>query len=383
MINPPSHRRDESDEINGGNELSRVKAREIAQWRMHNLGLWGDPVKGAADVVARLGAMQAQEFPYAKWSVAQRTSAAGDADVDRLFDKGTILRTHLLRPTWHFVLPEDIRWILGLTAPRVKTMVASYDRQLELDERLYARTNRLIAKALEGGKQLTRKELVATLNRSKITGTNQRFGHIMMRAELDAVVCSGALRGKQHTYALLDDRAPKYKVLESDEALAELTRRYFTTRGPATLKDYSWWSSLKMGDCRRAADMLGGKLESKDVDGRTYWFASGSEPPKRSNWTVDLVQVYDECVVAYTLSRDVLSAQVKGDFPKDIMFYWHPILFGGQVLGHWRRRTQGKLLWLEVFLYRKLTRAENRSLDAAVQRYEDFLGEPVEVRWHK
>lgn len=357
-----------------------MRPRVIAQWRMHNLGIWGPSADRPADVVARLGAMQAQEFPYAKWSIAQRTDGVAEPEIDRLFDDGAFLRTHLLRPTWHFVAPDDIRWMLGLTAPRVMKMSTAYDRQLDLDERVYARTNRLIAKALTGGRHLTRKELVAVLKRSKIEGDGRRFGHIFMRAELEGVICSGPRRGREHTYALLDERVPNRPDLDGDQALAELTRRYFTTRAPATLKDFSWWSSLTMADCRRGVELLGDELEHRDVDGRIYWLPRGSEPPRPTRGAIDLIQVYDECVVSYTLSRDSLTATVNGDIPRDIMFFWHPILLDGQVIGHWRRRTKGKLSWLEVFTYEKLTRTAARSFEAAVRRYEEFLGQPVEVR---
>jgi Winged helix DNA-binding domain len=358
-----------------------VKASEIAQWRMHNLGLWGRPATSATEVVARLGAMQAQEFPYARWSIAQRASDVGDSEIAELFDDGAFIRTHVLRPTWHFVMPSDIRWMLRLTAPRVKAMGASYERRLELDERIYARTNRIIERALAGGTHMTRKELVSVLTRSKITGTGQRFGHILLRAELDGVVCSGIPMGKQQTYALLEERVPEGRALDGDEALAELARRYFTTRGPATLKDFSWWSSLKMGDCRRGVEILGEELEDKEVADRTYWFARGSAPPAPTKDVVDLVQVYDEVVVSYTVSRDALTDTITGEIPRGIMFFWHPILLGGQGIGHWRRRSQGSRAWIELFLYRKLSRNESRSLDVALQRYQDFLGAPIEVKW--
>jgi Winged helix DNA-binding domain len=357
-----------------------MELQQIAQWRMHNLGLWGSRSKKPRDAVARLGAMQAQEFPYAKWSLAQRVADTDDAAISKAFDKGTFLRTHVLRPTWHFVLPKDIRWMLALTAPRVRSMSASYDRQLDLDDRVYARTNKLIAKALEGGDHLTRKEIVAALNRSKISGTGQRFGHIMLRAELDGVVCSGIARGKQQTYALLDERAPTAKELGRDEALAELGRRYFLTRGPATLKDFSWWSSLKMADCRAAVEMLGRKLDNRVVDDRTYWFERGTGPPKLIKGQIDLVQVYDEAVVSYTVSRDALTAPGPERIPREIMFFWHPILLDGQILGHWRRRNERKAVAVEMFLYEKLSKDRTGALTEAVRRFEGFVGQPIEVR---
>ena len=206
---------------------------------MHNLGLWGTPPDDPLQVVDRLGVLQGQEFAYAKWSVAQRTKGAGDADIQALFDEGAILRTHLLRPTWHFVTATDVRWILELTAPRVHALNAYMYRQLDIDPKQLAKSNRLLSKHLAGSAHLTRKEIAAILEGSGIEASGLRLGYFLMRAELDGLICSGAMRGKQQTYALLEERAPNAETLGPDAALAELTRRYFTTRGPATIKDYA------------------------------------------------------------------------------------------------------------------------------------------------
>ena len=220
---------------------------DIPQQRLFNQRLAGNLFEKPEAVVSWLGAVQAQEYPGAKWSVAQRTKGLTEATIEQVFAEGAILRTHLLRPTWHFVTPADIRWLLKLTAPRVNAANASYYRKFGLDEAVLARTNTVIARALEGGKQLTRSELEAALQQAGLStpaDDRLRLAYIMMRAELDVLVCSGPLRGKQHTYVLLEERVPQAGTLERDEALAELTRRYFTSRGPATLKDYMGWSGL-------------------------------------------------------------------------------------------------------------------------------------------
>jgi len=177
-------------------------AREIARRRLANQRLIGNPFADPTQVVKRLGAVQSQDYPGGKWGIAQRTPRATDADVERALDIGAILRTHVLRPTWHFVAAGDIRWMLALTAPRVRSVMASYDRQLELDDKVFAKSAKAITKALTGGKELTRAELRGVLERAKLGRIfSQRLGHLMMRAELDALVCSGVRRGKQATYA--------------------------------------------------------------------------------------------------------------------------------------------------------------------------------------
>jgi len=231
--------------------------------------------------------MQSQEFAYAKWSVAQRTNGAINARMDQALADGTILRTHVVRPTWHFVLPADIRWLLDLTAPRVNALSAYYFRQLGLDDAVFAKTNALFSKVLKGGGQLTRTELNAMLQRSGIAASGQRLGYILMRAELDAIICSGARRGKQQTYALFDERVRRAKRMRRDDALAELTRRYFVSRGPATLKDYVVWSSLTGAEGRIGLEMVRSRLEH-DVIGAGH---TGSLLPRsalrlRLQWSI-------------------------------------------------------------------------------------------------
>ena len=181
---------------------------DVARARLHSQRLVGAPLATPEEVVGWLGAVQAQDYAGAKWAVAQRAAGCSDADVEQACRDGRILRTHVLRPTWHFVLPDDMRWMLALTAPRVRAAMAYYDRKLGLDEAVFRRTQALLAKALVGGQARTREELARTLAAAGIEASGQRLGHIMMRAELDALVVSGPRRGKQFTYALLDERAP-------------------------------------------------------------------------------------------------------------------------------------------------------------------------------
>src|SRR5579859_6568453 len=202
---------------------------DIAHQRLLNQHIAGAPFEKPVDAVQWLVAVQAQDYAAAKWAVGLRLQCATDDDIEQAFASGAILRTHLMRPTWHFVTPADIRWMLMLTAPRVLATIAYYDRTLELDGATLLRSNHALVKALEGGKQLTRTELAPALQQAGIACNNlQRLGHIIMHAELDGIICSGARRGKQFTYALLDERVPQSRTLDREEALAEFARRYFT-----------------------------------------------------------------------------------------------------------------------------------------------------------
>src|SRR6266545_1542507 len=246
---------------------------DITSYRLHNQRLSQTNLTNPAEVVNWLGAVQSQDFTGAKWAIGLRTSGLTEADVDRAFAEGSILRTHVMRPTWHFVTPADIRWMLALTAPRVRALLAYNDRQLEIDKVTLKKSDDVLAKTLGGGKQLTRLELGTALQKSKINTDDLRLTHLVMHAELSGVICSGARQGKQFTYALLEERVPPAKVLEHDEAVVELARRYFTSHGPAILKDFIWWSGLSSIDAKRGLEAIKPELEHEVINDETYWFA--------------------------------------------------------------------------------------------------------------
>jgi hypothetical protein len=354
-----------------------VNDRVLVRRRMLAQRLWGPPLDTPEAVVRWLGAMQAQEFQVAKWSVGQRADGLTDDDVQRAYADGRILRTHVLRPTWHFVAAEDIRWLLRLTGPRVHARSAPVYRRLELDAATFSKVERILSRELAGGRHRTRRELAAAFQAARIEATGSRLAYIVMHAELEAIVCSGAPRGKQHTYALVDERAPGKDPLNADEALAELARRYFTSRGPATVQDFVRWSGLTIAQARAGLGMAAPELDRQTVDDRTYWFGASSIDG-RARWTrIDLVQGYDEVIMGYTESRDVLLALVGVAQPWIGPSLLHAILLGGRLIGHWRPRTSRGSADIETSLYRSMSPAEERALDAAIGRYGRFLASPV------
>ena len=334
------------------------------------------------EVIRHLGAAQAQDFGVAKWSLAQRAGDLTNSAVEQAFSDGSIVRTHILRPTWHFVLPTDVRWMLELTGPRVNARNTPRYRQLGLDDELFASTNELFAEALKGRRHLTRKELAGVLDRAGISTDGQRMAYILMRAELDAVLCSGPRKGKLQTYALFDERVPTRRTMDRDAALAELTRRYFGARGPATVKDLVWWSSLTSRDARLGIEAIQSELDSETVDGRVYWFAKETRrtAPRSSTGSrgIDLVQGLDECIVSYRESKDVLfpSAATTPIPLQDIVFN-HVVLLDGQLIGQWRPVQRKGSILVETLLYRRLSRRETGALEAAIEKYSRFMEMPA------
>jgi hypothetical protein len=353
---------------------------EIAQQRLHNQLITRQKFEQASDVVRWLCAVQSQDYAAAKWALGLRMQNSTDAFIEQAFTEGTILRTHILRPTWHFVLPADIRWMLALTAPRVIAATAYYYRTLGLDDTIFSNSNAVLAKALQGGKQHTRTELASALQQAGIaTGNLQRIGQIIMRAELDGIICSGARRGKQFTYALLDERAPQARTLNREESLAELARRYFTSHGPATLQDFVWWSGLTVTDARAGLGMVKSQLVHEVIDSHTYWRSASLSPSVDLTQTIYLLPNFDEFTVAYTDRSAIfdMSDAEKFGTPGNVL---NPtIVLDGRIIGTWKRTIKKDTVHLTPNLFTSLTKAEIRALVESAKRYAAFLGMPVNV----
>jgi len=311
---------------------------EIPSQRLHNQRLSHTKFKTPNEVVQWLGAVQAQDYAGAKWALAQRMTDTTDTALDQAFADGSILRTHLMRPTWHFVTPKDIRWLLALTAPRVHAISAYMYRQSGLDKTIFKKSNSTLEKALRDGKQLMRTELARELAKVGIPANGFRLSYLMMYAELEGVICSGARRGKQFTYALLEERAPKVKMLTRDEALAEITSRYFTTRGPATLQDFTWWSGLTMTDAKNGIAMVKSQFTSEVIDEQTYWFTASTLPKSTKSPIAYLLPNYDEYFIGFkdrsAMGEVLKQEQIKDDNPSVMA---NVIILNGQVIGGWKR----------------------------------------------
>ena len=360
-----------------------MNGHEIARRRIRNSRLTGDRFTAPDDAVRWHLAMQAQEYGPAMWSIGQRSKGLREPDVDGAITDGTIVRTHVLRPTWHFVARDDIRWLLALSGPRVQQGNAGRYRQLGLDARTLARGEKVIASALEGGNRLTRDELAAVLERKKVDREGQRMPYFLMHCELEAVICSGGRKGKQQTYALLDERVPAGGPrFDREEAVVELVRRYLTSHGPATVKDLSWWSGLTMTDIRAALGSLDDEVASDAVDGLTIWSAS-SERRRRAQAArgAHLLQTYDELVVGYTESR--FHGDTAGELARqawsDRSFPTGVFLLHGRVGGHWRRTIEPKRVRVAMHTYTKVAAADAEVLESAATRLGRFVGLPVEL----
>jgi hypothetical protein len=350
----------------------------IAHHRLHNQHLTQAPFTRPSEVVDWLVAVQAQDYFGAKWALGLRLRDAHDADIDRAFNAGSILRTHVLRPTWHFVTPADIRWLLALTAPRVHAANTSMYRKLELDNVTLKRSHKTLTKVLQGGQHLTREELSEALEKAGIAEVKgQRLAYIVMQAELDGLICSGPRRGKQFTYALLEERVPPGAAWKHDEALAQLARRYFASHGPATVQDFAKWSGLTSVDAKRGLEAVKDQLQHEVLQGDNYWFAPNQSPAPAALPTAYLLSVFDEYLIGYDDRSMIAEPEIAAKLFTMGNALTAVVVIDGQIVGSWRRTLEQKAAAIEINPFGLLTKTEQRAIAAAAQRYGKFLEKPV------
>ena len=312
----------------------------------------------------------------AKWAIGLRLKGISENRIEEDFNRGAILRTHMLRPTWHFVAPADIRWILSLCSPGVHAFNAYYYRQSELDAKLLSRSMKSLQKMLEGRNFLNRTGIQALLEKDKIKAKGLRFGLILMFAELEALICSGPRVGKQFTYALLDERTDSSLVFQPKDPLAELTKRYFTTRGPATARDFMWWSGLKAAQVKKATGTLPGSFERETFLGREYIFQPAHHETGKKMQTSFLLPDYDEYGISYK-NRDAYTPNA-GDaaLRKLNSSFKHYFVINGKIGGKWKRvEWKGRRTVQAIFLP-GLSSRDKKAADDAISNYDCFLNPP-------
>lgn len=350
---------------------------EVLRRRLAVQGLSAPAFGTPADVVGALGAVQAQELADARWSLGQRVAGCTDGDVRAALDAGEILRTHVLRPTWHFVLPADIRWLQEATSHRVRALNASYERRFELDERVLGRSQEVLVGCLTGGRHRTRTELADVLGRAGIEASGMRLAYLVMRAELDAVLCSGPRRGSTETYALVDERAAGAVVLPHDEAVARLARTFFTGHGPASVRDLARWSSLTLAEARAGLRAVSADLASEVVDGVEQWWHPDSPAPTATVARGYLLPGYDEVWAPYP-GIGFGGGPVAAAMTVDAAWY-RPLVVGLDLVGLWRRDVRAGAIHVQTRDVVPMPRGDTELLHAAAQRYGDFCGAAVTV----
>lgn len=351
---------------------------DLARERLRNQHVTHAPFKRPGDVVRWFGAVQAQDYLGALWAVGLRMQHASEMDIEQALAQKEIVRTWPLRGTLHFVAPEDVRWMLKLLTPRIVAGNANrLKRQFELTDALLGRCKDLFVAALQGGRQLSREEMYRVLETARISTANQRGLHILWRLAQDGVICFGARRGKQQTFVLLDEWIPASKVLEREQALAEVAARYFTSHGPATIQDFVWWSGLTLADAKVGLELTKSELESATIEGSDYWYSNGTRAARAMAQTACLLPSFDESTVGYADRRALFDVRrLKKIDHWEMLVLGSVIVIDGRVVGTWKRRFEKGKVAVTPKPFAALSKSEKRALEHATERYAAFLGLP-------
>jgi hypothetical protein len=347
---------------------------EIARQRLISQRIARVKLRRPGDVVSWMGAMQAQDFTSVRWAVGLRCESATDADIEQAIIGRTILRTWLLRGTLHLVSPADIRWMLGLVAPRLISGSAGRNRQLELNEPAFSKSCQILTKTLQGGRVVTRAEVIGMLERAGISTAGQRGYHILARAALEGLICFGPPQGKQPTFVLLDEWIPPGRRLERDEALAELAGRYFSSHGPATLTDVIWWSGTKITEARQALELAKATLQKESIGDQDYWLSNTYQAVLEPSPAIYLLPAFDEYYIGYTDRSAILDPRFDRQLVSSNGVFRPMVVIDGEVVGKWKAQLRKDQVAIALSPFDPGGFVEAKEIVPEANRFGEFLG---------
>lgn len=348
----------------------------IPNLRLLNQQLLNPLFNHPKELVSWMGAMQAQNYSMVRWAVGMRLGSGTIQTVEEALRKGEILRTHVMRPTWHLVAAEDIRWMLKLSAKRIISANDSFakGRDLDIPDELYTKSYNLLEKILCGKKSLTRQEIAEHFSRSGISVDNNRMNRFMARAEQVGIVCSGEDKGSKYTYMLLEERVAPVPEITKDESLARLARSYFRSHSPAVLQDFIWWSGLPATDAKQAVYLIESELTAEPWNGQTWYIHDASRTRGKTAGCLHLLPSYDEYLLGYKDRTDVLP---KEHYPKAFTnngLFFPVLLHDGHVVGNWNKSAKKGNLLVEHSCFRSDDCIDEVLLNREKERYSKFLG---------
>ncbi|MGE5317466.1 MAG: winged helix DNA-binding domain-containing protein [Chloroflexota bacterium] len=333
------------------------------------------------EIVSWMGAMQAQELNSVKWAIGVRLPGLTEKDVDDSVSKGEIIRTHLMRPTWHIVAAEDYLPILKLTEPLVRASLKSRRKQLGLESSFFIQSNKALDRILRNG-HMTREELMQELTPLLPSLDSSRMNHVLLEAELDGLICSGKIKNRQHSFALTEEWISndlRKLPFDRDEALALLARKYFKSHGPASVSDFNWWSGLSMGDCRKGIEIVKKDLSSEKIDSVTFWFDGeiSEQVISKTKKSLFLLPAFDEFIISYKDRSAVLAYEHHEMTVSSNGIFRPVIVLDGQAIGLWNKAVKRGILIPEIRWFIKPEKKILKELDLAFANYAAFLGHPV------
>lgn len=363
-------------------------------------------------LVQKMGAMQAQHFEMVHWAIGMRlqpgqgqgngqlankhkNASMTQKEIQLAINKGEIVRTHALRPTWHFLAGEDLLWILALTGPAIKKVIFSRDKHLGIIEKEYAQSDKVIHRILDDQAYLTRQELIAGLVEAGLTMDEYRSNHYIMHAELNGIICGGPVKNGKHSYSLSEnalgkcyDKAIRLKnKFQGASGVYELARRYFSTRGPASLQDFSWWSGLSLTAIKKAVSGFGDALEKRTIEQGDFYHLAATKrllTPKENDWIngVQLLPAFDEYLISYKDRTHLLDNTFRSEIITSNGLFRPAIIARGKVIGGWQQLKGKNGLQIQLTSFETLKKAEQKKLlvaaESAAMAYCAFKELPLE-----
>jgi len=351
---------------------------DIALLRLKSQQICCSQFSSPSELVSYMGALQAQDFAWSKWAVGLRLTDSSESQIENAISESEILRTHVLRPTWHIVSGQDINWMLDLTAPQIKNTANAHHRALGLTPEILEKSAHIIKQALLGHKSLSRDELNSHLEAAGIITTDQRSAHILFSMELEQLLCSGTVKKKQHSYALLAERVEQKERLSSDDAVKKLAAKYFHSHGPATVEDFSWWSGLNLTKARRGLELASADLQSFTLSNSVYWFSKAITDVEKVSGAF-LLPAYDEFIISYKdRSAALPSAHLQKVLNKNGIF-WPVVVIDGQVHGTWARTIKKDRVNINVTGFRSFNLKQKKLIEKAASQFGGFIGMEAEL----
>lgn len=344
----------------------------IADLRLQNQLLRGSNLTTPQEIVSWMGAVQAQDFNMAKWALGVRLPMLTNTTVEDALNKGELVRTHILRPTWHLVAGKDIHWMLSLSAPRLKNILKTYAKMLELTDTAIEKRSDIIQQALSEGEHLTRPQLGERLKSKGMDVNPHQLNHIMFSAELHGIVCNGEINKNKQTYCLLEEKIPKTEVFDKQIALERLARKYFTSHAPATLQDFVWWSGLTVADAKAAMEMIKPDFVVEKIDSLDYWINNSFTETKESQESVFLLPAWDEFVVSYKNRQHIVADEHYSKVISRNGIFKPVIIKNGQIIGMWKRLKKKDTISAGIELFGDVDASTENLIKQASRSFELF-----------
>ncbi|MDF9827869.1 hypothetical protein M2447_001974 [Ereboglobus sp. PH5-10] len=354
-----------------------MKTPDLLNIRLYNQLLSGHELKQPREVVSRMGAMQSQSLDLAKWAIGTRLESKTVADVEKALNTGKIIRTHILRPTWHFVAADDIHWMRELSNPQIKPIYLSYCRMCGADEAVIARAVPIVEKSLSNGGHLEKQEIGEALKARRIKADATLLNLIIQRAEMEGILCNGKIQGNKQTYALLNEWVPRKRnqTISREAALERLARRYFTSHGPATLLDFEWWSGLSLTDSRRAVEMIKNDFVCEKASGREFWMRNDIKTPPKGSASALLLPPFDEFVVSYKDRSEMIHDAHYGKVMTRNGLFSPTVMLNGEIVGSWKKTSRKGAVRIELSFFEKTSKRKQQLFEPEIRRLEKFYSD--------